>query len=257
MIEQNWEKELIELLVRRIEVLSSLDEEPMEKPALVDKLDTSRSTVDRAVRNLETHGLITYTAAGYTTTTLGELATRKLTDLAETLHFGIRLEPFLRCVSADSFDLDLRHLADADLYLPEPNDPYAMVNRHVSVVETAMDHRLVLPLVGLHGMQAVHEVVLEEGAESEAVVTPGVAETFQSNPDYAPLYDDLAATDRFQVFVYDGTIPYFVGIFDEIVQIGVDEDGEPRALLETEAAKVRDWAEDVFRSYKRESDVLT
>lgn len=256
MISGHRERETVEVLVRRMDVVERVRDRPMEKPALVEALDASRSTVDRAVRDLETHGLIAYTDDGYTTSTLGELVAAKFFDLARTVDVGTRLEPFLEWVAADEFDLDLRHLADADLYVPEPNDPYAMVNRHVGVLERTNRHRLVLPLIGLHGMEAIHEAVLAGEVESEAVVTPGVAETLESNPEYAQLYEELSGVDGFEVYVTDREIPYFVGILDGTVQIGVDDDGEPRALVETEAPEAREWAEGFFTEYKRDSTRL-
>lgn len=257
MIEDDQAVRTVELLVGRMQFVDRLRQGTLQKPEMVDELGTSRSTVDRAVRDLETHGIIEATDDGYTTTTVGDLVAGKLGELGETVRTGRRLTPFLEWIDADAFDLDLGALADADLYLPEPGDPYAMVNRHVTVLEGTTDHRLVLPLVGLHGFQAVHDVVLGGGGESEAVVASSVAETIRSNPEYAPLYEELATSDRFSVYVYDGEIPYFVGILDTTVQVGVDEDGEPRALLETKAAEVRQWAENRFQSFKQDADRLT
>lgn len=113
----------------------------MEKPALADAVGVSRSTVNRAVRELESHGLIAQTDAGYSTTTLGGLAASKVAELGDTIRIGTRLEPFLRWIPADELDLDLRTLVDAELYVPEPNDPYVMINRHVNVLEEAQEHR--------------------------------------------------------------------------------------------------------------------
>lgn len=257
MTPPDTEIETVEVLLHRSGIMECLLEETLDKPALVDALDVSRSTVDRGVRELETNGLITYAEGRYTATTLGEFATEQFFDLVETVRIGTRLEPFLRWVPADSFDLDLQYLSDADLFVPRPNDPYAMINRHVKVVENAREHRVVLPLVGLHGMEAVHEAVVENEGESEAIVAPGVAETFQSNPNYTPLFEALVASGRFDVFEYDGDIPYFVGILDETVQIGVDEEGEPRALVETTADEVYEWAEEQVERYKQQSKRLT
>lgn len=66
--------------------------------------------------------------------------------------------------------------------------------------------------------------------------------------------EEMAATGRYRVFQYDDPIPYFVGLLGETVQIGADEDGEPRALVETDSAGVRSWAETKFEEYKRRAD---
>lgn len=64
----------------------------------------------------------------------------------------------------------------------------------------------------------------------------------------------MAATGRYQLFEFDGEIPYFIGILDDAVQIGVDEAGKPRALLESEHPEVRTWAENTIEEYKEEAE---
>ena len=41
------------------------------------------------------------------------------------------------------------------------------------------------------------------------------------------------------------------------MQVGVDEDGEPRGLLETDSEEVREWAENKYDSYKQEAEALS
>lgn len=61
----------IELVRRREEALARLREEPKQKPQLVEELDVSRSTVDRAISELTRVGLVCRVPGGYRTTTLG------------------------------------------------------------------------------------------------------------------------------------------------------------------------------------------
>ena len=89
------------------------------------------------------------------------------------------------------------------------------------------------------------------------VVVPEVAEMFQSNPDYVELFNGMVDTGRFEVHVHGGGMLYYIGILDDTVQMGVDEDGEPRGLLETDSEEVREWAENKYDSYKQEAEVLS
>jgi hypothetical protein len=89
------------------------------------------------------------------------------------------------------------------------------------------------------------------------VVVPEVAEMFQSNPDYVELFEGMVDTGRFEVYVCGSGIPYYLGIFDRTVQIGVNENGEPRGLLETDSEEVREWAERKYDSCKQEAEVLS
>jgi hypothetical protein len=67
----------------------------------------------------------------------------------------------------------------------------------------------------------------------------------------------MVDTGRFEVHVHDGDIPYYLGILDDTVQMGVNEDGEPRGLLETDSEEVREWAENRYESYKQEAEPLS
>lgn len=68
------EPDEIPVVARRVEFLERLQAAPAHKPDLVEALDHSRSTVDRAVNELETAGLIARRTEGYVTTQAGRLA---------------------------------------------------------------------------------------------------------------------------------------------------------------------------------------
>lgn len=250
-------RETVHRIANRIELLERLDADPTDKRVLVDDLDCSRSTVDRAIRELEVEDFVEYRNGGYALTPCGRLiagAYRRFEDRLATVE---RLEPLLQWLPLSAFDLDPRLLADAELVLPEDNDPYAMVHRHVERLRNVDRGRFLLPLTGLHAQEAAYESVVERGASMELVVERGVAETFQTNPQYAEMFGEILDTGRVTVFVYDDSIPYYVGVLDEIVQIGVDEAGEPRALLEVaDSEAVRAWARNKIRNYKRQSQKL-
>jgi predicted transcriptional regulator len=249
--------DLLDTVARRIELLESLRERPKDKRTLVDELGMSRSTVDRGVRELEAGGLIVYSDDRFTLTSFGQLVASELFGLLDTLELRRELDPFLKWIPDGTLDIDPDLLADAKVFLPESGDPWAMVNRHVQLLKETDDGWAVLPLTGLHACEALHDRITNEGAVFEAIVEPSVAESFQSNPDYAELIGEMVATGRHDIYVYDGEIPYFVGVFDETVQMGVDEGGEPRALLETDSPAVSDWADGKYEEYKQQSRKVT
>jgi predicted transcriptional regulator len=244
---------IIDAAIRRIEFLEYLLEQPKDKRMLVDDIGMSRATVDRGLRELENTGLIEYTDGRFTLSTIGKITERGLSNITNTIELGQRLRPFLRWISYDNFDIDIHLLADAELLLPEPGDPWAMMNRHVQMLKEADDGRVVQPLTSLYAMEAAYERIVNAGATGASVVGPSVADTFQTNPNYTELVEGMIATGRFDLYVYEDNIPYFIGVFDETVQIGVDEDGNPRAILETDSAKVLEWAENKYEEYRQQA----
>lgn len=248
-------KEVCTAVLQRWDVLDRLREATTDKRTLVEDVDCSRSTVNRAIRELESVDMVEYVDGEYEVTPLGETVASRFEEVMETVELRTQFKRFLQWVPEDEFDLELQYLRDAELFLPKPGDPYAMINRHVELVSRTTDHKCVLPVIGLHALTAGHEQVLENGAHVELVLAPKAAETLQFDPDYAELTEEMAATGRFRLYRYDGTIPYFVGLFDDTVQIGVDDDSEPRALVETDNPEVQEWAATTIQDYKREAEL--
>ncbi|MFB6140880.1 MAG: helix-turn-helix transcriptional regulator [Halosimplex sp.] len=245
-------EDLVDLLGRRSTLLDRLAAGSSEKRELLEAGDLPRSTLDRAIRELEAAGLVAYDDGAYVLTPLGERLRYEYRNFTERADRAVELEPFLRWTSPETFDLDLRWLTDARVWTAEPADPWAMVNRHVAALEAADRVRGVLPLVGLHAVETVRDRVVEDGADVELVVEASVAETLQSGR-YAPLYRELQDREDPVFSVYpNGSVPFFVGVFDgAFVQVGVDEDREPRALLESDDERVLAWAREALTEYRR------
>lgn len=125
------------------------------------------------------------------------------------------------------------------------------MNVTVNRIREADRGRRLLPILGLHAFEAGHERIVDGGATHELVITPTVAETLRENDDYADLFADLRGRESFDAYVCDDEPLICVGLIDDAeVEIGVDEDGTPRALLRSEAPTVRERAEDVYERYR-------
>jgi hypothetical protein len=60
------------------------------------------------------------------------------------------------------------------------------------------------------------------------------------------------------MFVTDADVPHVIGIGDDTVYFGVDDErGAPLALIETSDETVFVWAEGTFETYRREAVPLT
>lgn len=249
-------KRLVDVVRQRIDILDCLlDEEGnrgVDKRTLVERLDCSRSTVDRSVRELASLDLVTYDDGEYRPTTLGLLVVEEYRDFEERVETLERLEPALEWFPADEFGLDVGCLSGADVIVSTPNDPYAPANHHADVMAESESFRGLLPAVGLNQLEVGTEAVMESGHYQTLVVESGVAEQLRSKPHYAEKIDELLASGRVEIMVTEDDIPYFLGLYDETVHVGVDdEDGMPRALIETSAEEAREWAESVFADFER------
>jgi predicted transcriptional regulator len=223
----------------RFHALRALREaDGLTKGELRDRLEASRTTVSRNLEALRERGLVAKNGSGYTITRTGETIAAEFSELAGTVEVASRLEPLLRWLP-EEFDIDLRQLADAELILAEGTNPYAPVNRHVEALKRAKDVQLFIGVTGQQAWEIAQRRVVEEGAIHEYVVGSGVVETLRTDPDYTEPCEAMLGTDRFELSVYNGEVPYYLGLLDETIQVGVeDEEGMPRALVEIDAGGV-------------------
>ena len=234
--------------LRLVEVL--LSEGAATRRDLRDRVDAARTTVARNLEALADRDWVESDGRTYRLTAYGAEAGEALVDAAERVRVARHLQPVLAHAPRDAFDVDLALLADATVRTPNPGNPYAMVNRHVNRLREADEGYLLLPVAGLQAAEAVRDRV-RDGATFDVVVTPSVAETMRSDPGFAAVSEDLRTSDGHSMSVHDGDLPFYLGVLDDVVQVGVDEAGEPRALLESDDPAVREWALETFRSYRR------
>ena len=251
MLTDTNEGELLELLDKRIDLLGVLLDGPRDKRALVDELPSSRSTVDRGVRELEVHGLVTFTGEGYALTTVGELATSEFRQTERYLQNLVRLRPFLDWTDLTEFDLPVETLSDAELVVSDPNYPAMPSSKHVDHLAQTSTFAGLLPSLGRHAADSTAERIQEGSLSCDVVLSRGAAEIFRSKPGFRQWAETALPSDDVEVQVFDDDLPYFLGIYDDVVHIGAEDDnGMRRALVETDDATVRDWAENTFRAYK-------
>ncbi|WP_128226067.1 winged helix-turn-helix domain-containing protein [Halobacteriaceae bacterium SHR40] len=238
----------------RLEILEVLHQEDMvAEHNLRDRVDCSRTTVIRNLDLMIEEGWIKKSKKGYLITTCGEIILEQFIDLTQAAETTSQLQPFLKWIPRDEITIEITELNDAELTVPEPGNPLAVVDRHVQQLKVAEDVRFALPFVGLHAYEVGHQRVLEGKMESELIVSSKVAEMLRSNQNYASLTKELLDLDQFEMYVYDGDIPFCIGILDDTVQLICDGDSMPQAMIETTSDTVRHWAEKKYSEFKKDT----
>lgn len=237
----------------RIDILDLLTEhQTLKKSELRSKLDASRTTVGRNLTSLEEQGWIDATNQSYTTTRKGNEIYEKFTAVLEGIEITDNLQAFLKWIPDEALNLKLESLADAEIWLPKPGDPRAMINHHTKFLEDVDHYRVILPFTGLYSAEQV-EKRLSSGTEVEAIVTPTIKEIYFTNPNYNEILHSYFESGSFEAFVSDKAVPFCLAIIDEVVHIIAAEDDEPRALLETRSPVVHDWAQQKFSEHRNNS----
>lgn len=236
--------------VRIVEALRG--SEPATQRELRTRLDASRTTVSRALQSLVDAGWVEQSDGAYRLTHSGRLVGTAFGQLLETVQRVERLGEFLRWFPDEIEPPDLLAASDVEVTYATDATPYAPARAQTEILHAADRLRILLPAIDLESTEAIVEQVTERGLAVETVVSPGVASTMEQEA-FAPLMREMVATGRAPIFVTGDRLPCYLGLAqDGRVQVGLaDDDGLPRALLETTDEEVREWAESVYGEFRQ------
>lgn len=237
--------------VQILEILSS--EGPVSRESLKAETDVVRTTLQRNLTGLAERGLIRERDRWYELTSAGALTVAGVSAALDRVETAVRLRPVLERLPAETLDCDLARLADASVVEATATNPYGPVEYHATTLADVDRARLLLPIVSAKPIETARRAV-ESGAVFELVVTESVAETLRTESPIAETFATVADTGSVTVSVVDDVIPFFLGIVDGAVQIGVpDDNGLPAALLESTDPRVKTWAVGRFEAFKQRS----
>lgn len=173
--------DLVRLLERRGEFLRCLESSPRQKPDVVEALDWSRSTVDRALRELEQAGFVERTGEGYATTLAGQLAARTYDEFIETVDNIHVASPLIETLPRDSsVSIPLEVFAGVERVSAGDHTSFEVPAVLRSAIESAHQLTVLMPvradplLLGL-----CQSRVVEDGLDLDLIIGPDLHETLQ------------------------------------------------------------------------------
>lgn len=243
--------ELVSLLARRIEVLERLLDEPRTRPELVAELDISRSTVDRAVRELEGMGLVEFDDGAYEASLVGHLAHREYAELRQELVVLEEAADLLTTLPPDA-PLDLSVLQGGEVVVAREPAPHVPGSRLPEFLRGA-DHLRTLSMA--YTTPETGDVVadrVQTGETSTEIVLE--QDLYEYLMDSGALdIDSLAEEPGFDVGLADD-LPFGLIIADRgddtevcLAVYGPDRTLEGIIINDTSAAI--SWAETVWDEY--------
>ena len=235
--------------VRVIELL--VESGPATQREIRTRLDVSRTTVSRSLQSLQNRGWVEKSDGAYRLSRAGRIVAAEFGRLLDTVKTVEELSEFLRWYPADIDIPDLLDAKDVEVTYSTDADPYAPARRQTEILHTAERLRILLPAIDLDSTKTITEQVTQRGLELETVVSPNVESTVESD-EFAPLMREKIQTGRSAVFVAQESLPFYLGLADDgRVQVGLaDDEGLPRALLETDDDRIRAWAEGMYEDYR-------
>lgn len=173
--------DLVRLLERRGEFLRCLESSPRQKPDVVEALDWSRSTVDRALRELEQAGFVERTGEGYATTLAGQLAARTYDEFVERVDNILVASPLIETFPRDSsVSIPLEAFAGVERVSAGDHTSFEVPSVLRSAIESAHQLTVLMPvradplLLGL-----CQSRVVEGDLDLDLIIGPDLHETLQ------------------------------------------------------------------------------
>lgn len=241
--------------MRILELLHESDGQ--EKQELQAEIDAARTTIQRNLDALLEQGWITNDQRTYAITPLGEAVFSEVATATETVYIVDEFGPFLRRFPKTELGFDIETLTEASITVSSAHSPYAPLNKYIDVLQDADRFRCLLSTVGLQSLVPARNCIVRQGQPHEAVFSADLARTLRTESEYANQLEKLLEAEHYDAFVADTEISYYLGIADDCVQIGVEDDGILQAIVETNAEEIREWAEQTFQSYRTRAEPLS
>lgn len=248
--------EAVELLARRADLLERLRDGPRTKSELADSLPVSRSTVDRAVRELEAHDLVergdavSLTLAGALGLDAYERFASQLDALGEADSLFAGLPP--------DATVDPALLRDAGVVDPSRVAPQRGVERYRSRVADADRVRGYVSAVLDTNVPTFRERIVEDDVPVELVLAPDALDVLVST--HGDAVADARATGNFALYRANSTLGYSLMLVDadattHVCALFYDDSGQV-GLVRNDDPDAVEWAEGVYESLRADADPL-
>jgi len=244
------ESETVEVVLRRKGILRHLRESPAHKRDLVEMTDHSRSTIDRAVRELTELDLVERSEGGVSVTTAGRLALDHLSSFQAGFDDIVSAEAVVDPLPPDS-PLSTAIVAGSEAMLATEPVPYRPLERVHDALADADSYRALLPsLDDPRQVRLLYEHVVTDGSPAEIVVTPDLFRTLRE--EFPRRITAMAESDAFTVLVADDLPPFALSLAtgessngpetDAFVAV-FTENGAVHGVLANDSAGAVRWAD--------------
>lgn len=249
--------DLLEVGSRRFDVLSTLSEGAARKPALTEQLDVSRSTVNRAVRELGERHLVEQTDAGHALTPAGRLLVEELDGFLADLSTLAEAGRLLACLPSE-VEMSMAFLRDADVYPATPPAPTGALDPLRDALEQTAYCRCLSGSIADDGSvdrfrrrTADEEMSLDIVFDAD-VLSYLLADRQDALADFVEAGDEVRRTD---------SIPYSMALCEtddggECHLVLFDDDGDIAGVIVNDTEPALAWASAAFERYREAATPL-
>ncbi|WP_255169013.1 helix-turn-helix transcriptional regulator [Natrononativus amylolyticus] len=244
--------DVLDLVSRRRDLLAALESAAGTKRELADRLECSRSTVDRAVRECEGRSLVERCADGIRLSTAGRLALAEHRRSLETLATIGDAGSLLASLPPEA-PMALAMLEGATIHEPAGHAPNEPLEEIVRLLDGARRFRGLAAVERLPQFRTLlYDGTVHGDLDAELVLTDDLLSFLRANR--GDQLRETMATGRFRVHVIP-SVPYGLGIIDRpsttVAFVVLTSDaGEPTAVVRNDSRAALEWATAVYDRYR-------
>ena len=244
-------------LSNRHDVLRELVDGPATKSELVESLESSRSTIDRSIRDLERIECITRENGGFIATTTGRLALSEYERYCERMQAIRDARRFLDVVPPDA-PLDTAMLEGASITLPDQHAPEQALKPSVELFHDTIALRGTAPVVLSFYPDLFEKRVREDGVSVEIIAEDEVLAVLPSL--MSDRVDPFINHERVTLYRSAGSLPYALWLMEtpERTHAGITayDSGGVAGLLINDSDAAVEWAERQYEQYRANAEVV-
>lgn len=244
-------------LFRREAFLSRLSESPAEKPELIDDLDVSRSTVDRAIKELRTEGLVERREGGFDLTHYGDISLRCYEQFVRGVRTVRRSRESLKHLPP-SIEIHPAFFRDGTIVSAREEDEREPAAFLRGLLEDAEELWTVTASPHFELISLAHRQVVEEGMRFNLIHSIDTVERLKLH--YPDVLESALRSGNLDLYSSDAVPPFGLmkAATDEetVVLVLYGGQGEAETVVVTETCAASNRFDEVFRARRRESSPI-
>ncbi|MFC6823610.1 helix-turn-helix transcriptional regulator [Halopelagius fulvigenes] len=244
---------LRETLHKRFEILETLRENPQRKPELVADVESSRSTIDRAVAELVENGCLENVDGEYHLTPSGRVSYSvhreyidRMDDVAQTAEV-LNENPSLK-------EMDITFLREAEVHVGDRYIPESTLEPSIERLQNASRLVGLAPIILTSYIDLVEAAVDENGLSAEIIIHRDAVKRLL---DFRDSFTEIVKRGDVTLYVTEDVLPYSLWVMEgdrkDTAGVTVHQHKGVQGLLLNESPRAVSWAKDRLESFKEGS----
>jgi len=237
---------------QRRSVLVALCDEPARPHELCEKIDATRTTIQRILAGFRERQWVVKRDGNYRATVTGQRVCKAYESLLDELKRARDFGPLASYLGPIADDLPVDALESGTLTVSEEGSPLAALSRFTEWLQGVQGEMYAVSPVVAKPFNEIGSELLDSGTPIEFVIDRAVLE--QSKQHYESELELGANHDQMDIYVHEEPLSVGLALDSErACLVAYDDNNNIRALLETTDGSLYHWIEASYEHYQERS----